>query len=952
MKHKTFESIIERNGGKIKFPLWKLNVCDSEYQALKEELKTAHNENCLEYYSEEAALFYAEWWRREYSGGVPSKERIAQSIGIYDSELLFCLAKEAMHNWKCKVYGVNRHMYFYSLLLQGGLPMKQIQSSWGNYTTFLERAMTELVSIGVTNWEDTSVFDELDCVRYLPQSFRNDCIYSISMQVVRSIIEDKIEILPYDIKEERFRKLNSDLHNVYNHRRRSNPLAFLWFLKLDDEKAHLFYKLNTQNEIRSDVLSIEPSVYRFEIHIAGKFQARYARVEHNDDYSVYTCVSREYLVLEWKGEQFIPVKIILDNGEDRLITVSNCYAPDFSIPQKFIKNGDSYVQHGTSDENNIIIFNDDWKIIENCATNEIKLNEQIYFLAIFDKFIRFKNSEEREVITYDNYFSSYHTEYHYNVASWCLNSSENFLTNIPSINVFDENGECISHGVEKYYRLKSQKGEWYPLRELNGNMPCGIEIRVKFPDGKEEICSFFYIGDLKYSIADETLYDADIKWSCSYIHIACMDIEGIETNDIGNGCFHFHRKTNCNIFPSISTFIVFTPSCPPTKILISSPFKGLAILNNEGKEISNNEMLCAQNLYNFNIFAHSIGDITIKMTYISDDTEYTKSLIICRHSNGLMLLSDISDLLDRLFMLYEKRAFNRKSYIRVSIKGRFGGYKRVFRVRRYSLDTKSTDIGECLVMDIDDNPDDDVFTLPKDYNGHLIACTVGCELDEMRTCPMEKTKDNTRFRFPTINKINQFIVFSDKNDYARVIPRYYNLSQLDMTIQQRIDIRKKRLTAYENNLTSKSLESDSWAEVFKSYKIITENNLIFSTFDDFIIIAHNPYLIAKFVLGLCYHGYSKNSISDFNRYADEFAFSLHWVRQEYWMKILSSISDLDELEQQYLMNDVTQLITDVQHILCLVILNKRIHFIALTYVIIKKAYMECPIQDRTYQLPR
>ena len=86
------------------------------------------------------------------------------------------------------------------------------------------------------------------------------------MQVIRSIVEDKIDILPYDIKEERFRKLNSDLHNAYARRRRSNPLAFFWYLKLDGGKARLLYKLNTQNEIRSDILSIEPSVYRFEIH--------------------------------------------------------------------------------------------------------------------------------------------------------------------------------------------------------------------------------------------------------------------------------------------------------------------------------------------------------------------------------------------------------------------------------------------------------------------------------------------------------------------------------------------------------------------------------------------------------------------------------------------------------------------------------------------------------------
>ena len=138
-----------------------------------------------------------------------------------------------------------------------------------------------------------------------------------------------------------------------------------------------------------------------------------------------------------------------------------------------------------------------------------------------------------------------------------------------------------------------------------------------------------------------TLFDADVRGKSSYnVHVACMDIEGIETTDKGNGCFHLHRKEESNVFPSVSTFVIIAPACLPKKIVISSPFRGLAILDSDGKEVPDNEILCAQNLYNYNIFAHSIGDITIRMTYISDDTEDTKSLIIQRPSNDY-LLSDI-----------------------------------------------------------------------------------------------------------------------------------------------------------------------------------------------------------------------------------------------------------------------------------------------------------------------
>lgn len=515
-------------------------------------------------------------------------------------------------------------------------------------------------------------------------------------------------------------------------------------------------------------------------------------------------------------------------------------------------------------------------------------------------------------MTYDNIFSTYHAEYRYNIASWCLNSTENFLTSVPLINVFNENGENCTHDVEKCYRTRGTGCGWQPLKELEGSIPQSIQIRVKFPDGKEEIRSFFYLGDVKYITSDATLYDADIKWeNSSNIRISCLDLEGVDVTSNGKSSFHLHRTEDNIIFPSVCTFVIFAPACPPTKLAISSPFKGLAILDSEGKEVVNGTMLCTQNLYNYKIFAQGIGDITIKLSYISDDIEDTKSLEIHRPSNGIMSLSDINDLLDRLFMLYERRAFNRSSFVMVTIKGSYGSYKKSFRVRHYSLDTKMLYPDSCVVMDIDDNPDDDVFTRPQNYSGRLLACIVSQQSNALEVLPLRETTDSTKFEFPNPDIANQFIVFSDKYDRDRVIPRYYNLEVPDLTVAQRIAIRRARLKEYENVLDSTSLSSEKWDEVFQCYKVVTENNLVFSTFDCFISIAKSPKLIAKFVLGLCYNGYSDNCISDFNRYAGELAFSLHWIRPEIWIGVLQSINTLGEMEQKYLMNDVVKFMTDV-----------------------------------------
>lgn len=61
-------------------PLWKLKLTEEEYTNLKETL--AQNICRLEDFGIEAALCYAEWWRRDYNGGIPSREDVAVGLGL------------------------------------------------------------------------------------------------------------------------------------------------------------------------------------------------------------------------------------------------------------------------------------------------------------------------------------------------------------------------------------------------------------------------------------------------------------------------------------------------------------------------------------------------------------------------------------------------------------------------------------------------------------------------------------------------------------------------------------------------------------------------------------------------------------------------------------------------------------------------------------------------------
>lgn len=131
-------------------PLWKLKLTEEEYESLKKTLV----KNCfdLDEYGIEAALCYAEWWRRDYHGNIPSKESVAIGIGleIDKSEDLYVAARKALkaHGYSF-IHTNHGTQYFRTLLNQGGLPVNYIKRSenLGSFTLFLKGLVSELSSI-------------------------------------------------------------------------------------------------------------------------------------------------------------------------------------------------------------------------------------------------------------------------------------------------------------------------------------------------------------------------------------------------------------------------------------------------------------------------------------------------------------------------------------------------------------------------------------------------------------------------------------------------------------------------------------------------------------------------------------------------------------------------------------------------------------------------------------
>ena len=108
-------------------PLWKLQITDQEYEKLLRYLPEKMLSNFGKSVVKEAALFFSEWWKREYSGGPHKKIDVAKKIGLENHcEDLFKLAIKGVESLRIKFIRIETTRYLDTLLLQGGLPLRAL----------------------------------------------------------------------------------------------------------------------------------------------------------------------------------------------------------------------------------------------------------------------------------------------------------------------------------------------------------------------------------------------------------------------------------------------------------------------------------------------------------------------------------------------------------------------------------------------------------------------------------------------------------------------------------------------------------------------------------------------------------------------------------------------------------------------------------------------------------
>lgn len=909
-------------------PLWKFKLSEEEYEALKQTLR-CHTSD-LARYGEEAALCYAEWWRRDYRGTIPSKEDVAMGIGLHrrlGDDLYMAARKALQKHGYVFLHSLKGTEYFRTLLNQGGLPVNYIKNSGniGNFSKFLKELVSELSSINL-DWNDvdSSIIQQFNCISYLGKAFRNENIYDVSMQIAHAIIVGEKELLPYDDTDASLAELTKSLETAYSRakaQRKTRPLSLHWkFRTFGQGQGNLYVNMDVVKDISSDSipgLNIT-TCYSFDVFVAGTLVGKYVRKDNvrdeegNIQYAVYTRITvGMHSDILWTGEPVVEVKVRCDNDDRLFLTIAGCYPPNFDYPQVFQMLDDNlYSMSGAATaENNMAIFSHEWKNDESLPITIC--DKELYCNAFTDE-LELQNSKTGEDVKLTNDFTPYTVEFSGNYISWVEKSNYKLLSTIPFVRVYDQEKNRVHNSTIKYRFRNDNYIKWRSLKS-SCVFPCGlVDIRVELPDGHTVTETFYSIGNLKFTSDNESVFSTNIICSCGADILPKINAQdGVDITELGANKWMVKRSKDSKFTPSVCDFSLFCTGNPTLRLSIAIPFDGVTVTDIKGNIVPNGKIVSLANLTNFCVVSHGgYGKKrNIDVSYVSDKVEDYSLLKHLRSKviDGLVSLADYNDLIVRMFNLYGANSFDRSSSVAMNIYG-----TEIF-IRKFVLESTIED-GKIRVIDSTEEDTDDFV-----YNGDVYAFPVGDDLptEDFFVVKLERIDDSENlFAFPDDLNHQEVVVFSGPEARRRMIPKYYNREAYDFDKQERAARSSSNTKDWYEALENEDvMMGKHWKDVCKAFDICSRYNLPFPTYNGLKPLGRNSKLLAKFVIAMWLNEYKDVLSQDIDRFEQEMVVAIHWIPAKIWEECINEfMASVPEVLQPMMFGKLQSLVELLQEL--------------------------------------
>lgn len=847
------------------FKFWKNPLSDQDFNSLVNTLK---NSNEINIDPRDATLFYAEWWKRNYNGGKPSKEVIFKSIGgniqfNLDAQRFYKIAKKGAEMLGVKWISKQNTLYFRTLLLQGGLPLNHISANKSNYKNFLLAVLEEQPE----KMEDF-IFQP-NIINLLPPSSRNEIIYENCFEIVQSILKDD------NLYEELFKSNDTikEITDALKIKKKTLEKKVRFF------KPENFWKLNTEknkislrllfnekytSESLSQILGFTSVNKTYQFYLNDKLICTFIKMLNGDYKTDWHNQSEEI----WNGEPILPLAYVITNEEkievkDFIQTIPNLDNPTLWFPisdnnWKLVKN------NWVSSEKALLLYPENWKSKRECKT--LKMNDNKINYTIFEGEIEVYNNENNKKRIFKTGVSSFDWTVISQKPNWVLNSNMPIIRNKPEILVYNEKNEKISSNDYKVFaKYHAPFHEWQDLSKMN-YFPVGcVDLKIE-KDGIIAYDNCYNIGNLDVIFSDQTLNSADVTVKNNQFTFSLKESPLLNIESIGND---FSLQLNQEFF-KIPNSIKARLKIGTSKSLVFdlvSPFKGIELLDYEGKIINDDEMITFKNLHGIRILTPVNSKALIKM-----QNELINEVIIIKESalSSIPLISFKNELL-RLYYLAD--AMDYKNRVKIELSS--GNKSKTYYISGFTH-----------TLDVEEQFEKKVKLYSSKDELELFAVPVNCKPEQINLIPLSIFENG--YKIPECGYTSQFIIISSKNIKTQLMPRFVNTDKDFFGTDK-----NERIENYHKNLSNSDFQSDSWKELLVYFNICLNHDLPFSTFDQIRSISRSSIVLARafFFLGinqLDIDEYIQETIPELEK---DLGICFHWIKKEDWQLTLNEVCD-------------------------------------------------------------
>lgn len=859
-------NLLRHNGKK----LWEYALTDKEYEELISVLQNTREWNLA---PRDATLYYAEWWRRNYNGGKPSKESVFESIGgniqyNLDANKFYKKARKGAEILGIKWVSKQNTLYFRTLLLQGGLPLHHISENKSNYKSFLLAVLEEQPE----KIEDFIFQSQI--INLLPPSSRNDVIYENCFEIVQSILNNENYYEKLFSSNETIREISNALivrkRTLPPKKRFIKPQNYWLF---NTNKNNISLRLGLADKYSSENLSqilgfvVEEKSYQF--YLNDELICVFRKMLRGD----YKTDWHNQFKQEWNNEIQIPISYVISNNEKYEVKDFIQITPNLDKPTLWAPFSDNEWRlvkgSGVSSDKALLMFPNNWNSYN--IDSQINLYGRNLNSLEFKGEVQLKNKDNSEIRFYKTDVTSFDWTIVSQKPNWVLKSNMPIVTSKPNILVYDEKNELVNaNNYEIFAKYHAPNEQWQLLSEIN-TLPIGcIDLKIK----KEDVVAFdscYNIGNLNVIYSNQSINLANISLNSNQFS---FKLEETPLLNIENKNNSFILKVNQE-FLNIPTSIKASLKLGTSKSLffeLGSPFKGIALLNKDGQIIDENEKLTFKHLHGLRILTPNNSIAIIKMqNELRNEVIILKELTI----NPQPLISFKDELL-RLYYLADAMDYRNKVKIELSS----GCQTKTYFISGFTHTLDVTEQLERKIKLYDSNDELELYAVP-----------LNCKPQEINLIPI--VFQDGKYEIPNCEFTNQFIIISSKDSETQLMPRFVNTNVTFNNTDKNERIEKYYKEFYESNF-----QSEIWSELLVYFKICVEQNLPFSTFDQIRSISRDSKVTSKafFYFGIYQHDLDEYIQKIIPEMEKDLGICFHWIKKQDWENAINEIYEFIRLD--------------------------------------------------------